>query len=130
MTEHHKPDCSCFACNDKRKRIEQRGEQLQTLWRDISELTEDQIERLLQMVADFKDRLQILDLLRTIDDLKKQLAALKEAGEFLDRYIRLANKYDVPDDDFWLINSYGDGGYSKVKVGQIRRLAKALKEIE
>jgi len=69
------------------------------------------------------------DLVILIERLDKQLTEIKEAGKFIDELVQLANKADKVDDDYWLMDC-GGGRLSEVEIGQVRRLAEAMKEVK
>lgn len=86
---------------------------------------EDIAKQMGQMPETF-DASVVMKLWGLIDDLDKQLTEIVEEGEFIDELVQLADKDDKPDDDYWLMDC-GGGKLSEVEIGQIRRLAKAMK---
>ena len=92
------------------------------------EYIEDIAKQMGQMPDTF-DASVVMKLWGIVDDLDKQLTEIVEAGEFIDELVQLADKADKADDDYWLMDSYG-GHISEVEIGQLRRLAEALKGVK
>ena len=70
---------------------------------------------------------EIFNLLGIIDELEKQLAEIKEAGEFIGMYVEYLNKEEIGDNCDIILNP--GGNEICVLAGAFRRLAETLKEV-